>query len=331
MEQPTEDLLAAAIFTICNPTSSTADQNGTNGSVREASAWLEHFGHTDEAWSACCRVISQAGDAAPDGNEGSHDNNNGAHPGKFKSRSDVQYFCANMLLSKVRRELDSEREVHWRDQTSGALYEKLGSVFMPRIELVNWQLVLKRICLVLGGIAARSDRPRMEKFFGNALSLATSGLASGDTPATNSAAVRTSMYLLTSFAEEAKSLDRTRLCRIGIVSGPLMVNILRFLEAVLSSTPSSNSSQSLSATRLETMQCLTAWLEIKSDSMEEGALAVTLADVLKLAPHLLVHMLDLLKDEDEDVICQTCDVRKQCVVSVLFQSLFSLPFFDAEF
>ena len=126
------------------------DVHGGAQVQREASAWLENFGQTDDAWVACSAAL---GDAAGGGNGG------------VVVGQEVQFFAANMLLSKVRREwgVTAGKTATAMQNTAaralGAALEPLTrSAAAGDVASAGWRLVLQRVCLVLGAIASRSDR-----------------------------------------------------------------------------------------------------------------------------------------------------------------------------
>lgn len=117
---------------------------------REASTWLERFGQTEEAWVACSAALGDAG---------------GGGNGGVVVGQEVQFFAANMMLSKVRREWGVAAGKS-PSAAQNAAARALGVALEPLTRSAaagdaasaGWRLVLQRVCLVLGAIASRSDR-----------------------------------------------------------------------------------------------------------------------------------------------------------------------------
>ena len=129
------------------------DVNGGAQVQKEASAWLERFGATDDAWEACSGALGAGAGAG------------GMAGGVGGVGQEVQFFAANMMLSKVRREWGVAAGKPANEKQNAAA-RALGAALEPLTRSAaagdaasgGWRVVLQRVCLVLGAIASRSDR-----------------------------------------------------------------------------------------------------------------------------------------------------------------------------
>ena len=140
----------------------------------------------------------------------------------------------------------------------------------------------------------------IEKYVLDALGLAHNGGAGG---------VRAGVYLLAGFAEEAKALDRARLCRVALATGESLSQVLALIDGVLRGTLAGGMN---AEARTEAAACLSAWLELRA----AGRTSMSLSTFAESYASLLEAVLALLKENDGVLVSRACDALEHVLQNV---------------
>ena len=223
---------------------------GDSAQQRQADTWLNSFSGTREAWEVALGLLQ--------------------HP-----RTEVAYFAACILLTKVRRE--------WRSlspQERAALSAATSGALLPA---ASRPLVAQRLCLVLAAAGARSAPPEAAQFVHQALSLGSS--AGGSLPL--------SLTLLRALAEEAEETAPAKRAALLTPLQPALPEVLALCERVLA--------EPAGTSRADVLLCALAWLRLHPASPGGGAGFLQLAPpaLARAAPALFAAALATLGAADE--------------------------------
>ncbi|CAG9460685.1 unnamed protein product [Pedinophyceae sp. YPF-701] len=227
--------------------------------MKSANEFLNEFAESQAAWGHCSAILEAS------------------YP------AEVQYFCANMLLNKVRSE--------WR-RLDAATKASVSNLARQRLLALSSgptasSITAQRLCKVVAGIAIQSGAEAVSSFAESAIQL-----VSGQSPA--SGAVHTACNMLLAITDESMyHSDAVREAAVHAALYPSLPRVLALVEAVVAT-------RTLEGPVEAALRVLGAWSVLDPHgSGDDERRSFGPGDVLVHAPALLPALLSVMGDSDE--------------------------------
>ncbi|KAI8465208.1 MAG: armadillo-type protein [Monoraphidium minutum] len=206
---------------------------GSGGEAQQqANQWLNSFSQQPQAWEACLELLDPGRDA------------------------EVCFFCANMLLTKVRKEwhkVPNEQQLRMAAVISDKLRAFLA-VGAPA------KLATQRLGLLLAAVASLSGPRAAADFAGQCAGMVAAG---GGGDAAQAAAAECGLSMLSALAEEIANMDGQRRKDLVAATEPQWPHVVAAAQALAQQAPSTGSYGLLCGA----LQCLGAWLRLSPDGI----------------------------------------------------------------
>ncbi|KAF8069517.1 IPO13 [Scenedesmus sp. PABB004] len=199
---------------------------GSAGAAQSAAnTWLNAFARSPDAWAACLGLLAPS------------------------EPPEVAFFCANMLLSKVRAEwhkLPGDQQA----QLSGMI----SAAFQRFVGVPQAKLALQRLGLLLAAVAALSGAAGAAALAGQCVGM-VSGAGGGDGMS------ECALSMLTALAEEVHNLDKARRAELVAATAPQWADIAALAAGFIPEQLAAGNYGLVHGALL----CLQGWLRLSAD------------------------------------------------------------------
>ncbi|GBF98210.1 hypothetical protein Rsub_10710 [Raphidocelis subcapitata] len=213
---------------------------GVGGETQQqANAWLNSFSQQPQAWEACLELLDPALDA------------------------EVAFFCANMLLTKARKEwhkVARDQQLRMAAIISDKFRAFLGSTAQAR-------LALQRLGLLLAAVASLSGPTACREFCGQCMSMvaALPGGGGGSGGEGGQLMAECGLAMLSALGEEIANMDGSRRRDLVAATEPAWGQIAAAAQQLASSAPAQGGGGY--GLLLAALQCLHTWLGLSADGI----------------------------------------------------------------
>eukprot|EP00878_Enallax_costatus_P030732 GHUV01033512.1.p1 GENE.GHUV01033512.1~~GHUV01033512.1.p1 ORF type:complete len:442 (+),score=127.05 GHUV01033512.1:219-1544(+) len=204
--------------------------SNTGATQEQANSWLNAFSRAGVAWEACVQLLDPA------------------------ERPEVCFFCANMLLSKVRAEwhkLSPEQQ-----STMGGVISNKFQLFVSQAEA---RLAMQRLGLLLAAVASLSGPQACQTFAGQCVGMISGG-EGGQYHMSECA-----LSMLTALAEEINNMDKNRRKELVDATSSQWLDVARLAQGFIPEQMAAGARTGNYGLAHGALLCLQGWLRLSSD------------------------------------------------------------------